>query len=98
MWKGFTLELERYLHFKRFFISQGQRSLGKERDEAICQTPEPLSKRAFNGKEKVLIWSPQCRKDFQELKHAFMTGPALGLLDFKKCFELFVHERFHLTY
>lgn len=51
---------------------------------------------AVNEKDKVLIWTPECRKAVPELKHALMTAPALGLPDLEKPFELLVHESSHL--
>lgn len=52
---------------------------------------------AVNEKDEVLIWTPECRKDFQQLKYTLMTAPALGLPDLEKPFELLVHESSHLA-
>ncbi|KAK4806154.1 hypothetical protein QYF61_001077, partial [Mycteria americana] len=52
-----------------FEISQGQRRLGANRKEAICQTPEPKTVqelRAFWGsKENHLLWTPECQVAFK---------------------------------
>lgn len=52
---------------------------------------------AVNEKDEVLIWTPECRKAFQELKRALMTAPALGLPNLEKPFQLFVDESSYLA-
>ena len=37
-------------------------------------------------------WGPERQKAFQAMKGALASAPALGLLDYSKSFQLFVHE------
>uniref|UniRef100_A0A8C4P4X8 Reverse transcriptase/retrotransposon-derived protein RNase H-like domain-containing protein n=1 Tax=Dromaius novaehollandiae TaxID=8790 RepID=A0A8C4P4X8_DRONO len=40
-----------------------------------------------------LAWGPEREKAFTSVKKALVSAPALGLPDYSKLFELFVHER-----
>uniref|UniRef100_A0A8C4JHY8 Reverse transcriptase/retrotransposon-derived protein RNase H-like domain-containing protein n=1 Tax=Dromaius novaehollandiae TaxID=8790 RepID=A0A8C4JHY8_DRONO len=42
---------------------------------------------------KPLAWGPAREKAFTSVKKALVSAPALGLHDYSKLFELFVHER-----
>ncbi|KAK4810906.1 hypothetical protein QYF61_013314 [Mycteria americana] len=48
---------------------------------------------AVKGPEGVLEWTPECRKSFDEIKRKLMEAPALGLLNLRKLFQLYVRER-----
>ncbi|KAK4810862.1 LOW QUALITY PROTEIN: hypothetical protein QYF61_008834 [Mycteria americana] len=48
---------------------------------------------AVKGPEGVLEWTPECRKSFDEIKRKLMEASALGLLNLRKPFQLYVHER-----
>jgi len=41
---------------------------------------------------KPIYWGPEQEKAFQAIKGALASAPALGLLDYSKTFELFVHR------
>lgn len=52
---------------------------------------------AIKGPGNYLEWTPECRKGFDEIKKELMRAPALGLLDLTKPFQLYVHERQHVS-
>ncbi|KAK4805452.1 hypothetical protein QYF61_017250 [Mycteria americana] len=47
---------------------------------------------AAKGPEGVLEWTPECRKSFDKIKRKLMEASALGLLNLKQPFRLYVHE------
>ncbi|KAK4806745.1 hypothetical protein QYF61_016515 [Mycteria americana] len=52
---------------------------------------EPLYA-AAKGPEGVLEWTPECRKSFDKIRRKLMEASALGLLNLKQPFQLYVHE------
>ncbi|KAK4811225.1 hypothetical protein QYF61_022122 [Mycteria americana] len=50
---------------------------------------KPLYEALKGSQENHLLWTPECRTAFKNLKKALMSAPALGLPDLAKPFELF---------
>ncbi|KAK4806339.1 hypothetical protein QYF61_017208 [Mycteria americana] len=48
---------------------------------------------AVKGPEGVLEWPPECRKSFDKIKRKLMQASAVGLLNLRQPFQLYVHER-----
>ena len=58
----------------------------------LGELTNPLTETTRSEEVERIMWGPEREKAFKAVKRALASAPTLGLPDYKKPFNLYVHE------